>query len=489
MKRALVFILSALIILTVFAVSSCDKEPSSTLSGSSSGQTHGSETAPKDDWPDVTFENGSVLNILGRKVAPGDWYAETLTDEAVNDAVYERNEWLKEKHNFSITLTIAENDDAWLETARAASQSGGEKYDLFVGCGKNMSTIAQENLLLDMAKLENIDLDAEWWDDNATHDLSIANRVFMTSGAIQTSDIRSVYCVFMNKTALDEIADHPDPYQLVREGKWTLTNMFEIVKDCYVDVNGNGKCDFEDKYGYTCENYDGYAMYFCSGERVVKKDEDDLPQLSVYSTRTVEYLEVLKNFYKDKSVLVDYSKNIRPISMENRSVFCGSLLSAISTYRAMPGDFGILPMPMYEENQGSFSHTVSVCTTGSLVGIPACTEDPDKTSMMVELLARKSLTTLRPAYLETTVMSRGLRDEDSLEMLNIIVGSRVYDVAYMNCWGPKTSPGGTYGWMLYFYYVSGSPDVADKFVSTYEISKDLTVEEINATVEAYRSHF
>jgi|GEM_PF-2557140 len=495
MRKTVALILACLLAITVFSVVSCDNTPKEsgkkTNSPGDTAQTGTvAPTTPEEEkWPEVKFEDGTTLSILGRAYANTDWYAEELLEEAVNDAVYERNEWLKNNHNFEIVFTQATNDDEWLATARDTSKAGTDAYNFFVGSGKNMSIAAQENLLLDMAKLENINLDAEWWDDNATHDLSIANRVFMTSGAIQTSDIRSVYCIFMNKTVLEEKEDYADPYQLVRDGKWTMDNMLSIMKDYANDENGDGKMDTNDKWGYTCENYDGYAMFFCSGERIVNKDENDLPILTLNTPRTIEFIQKMKEFYTNESVMVGYSATIIPISKDNRALFCGTILNAIGSYREMTGDYGILPMPMYEENQERFSHTVSVCTTGSLVGIPASVEDTDKTSMMVELLARKSLTTLRTAYLDATVISRGLRDEDSLEMLNIIIGSRVYDVAYMNMWGPKQAPGGVYGWMMYFYNISGTPANADKFASTYDSAAESTQKDIDATVEAYQSHF
>ncbi len=486
MKKRIALLLAVMMAISAFALAACDSESPKSTGGNVATGTQGTvagTTSTEEAWPERTLDDGSVLKIYGRAFGASDWDAEELTDEAINDAVYERNAWLMQNYNFDIQFTQAANDDEWLTNARNASKAGDGTIDLLVGGGAYISTLAQENQLLDMAALENIDLEADWWDKNATKDLSIANRVFFTSGALNTADIRGVYCIFMNKDVLNEKEDHEDPYQLVRDGKWTMDKLLSIAKD-YTADDGNGSWGAEDKYGYVAENYDSYATYFCSGERIVTKDADDLPVFALETPRAAEFVAKMKDFYTNESVFINYSSVIVPISKENRALFCGTILNAIDTYREMEGDYGILPLPMYEEGQESFSHSVSCATTGSLVGISGATSDPDATSYMVELLCRSSVDTLREAYMDTTVKSRGLRDEDSYEMLDTIINSRVYDVSYMNKWGPQT-----WGWMTWLYSIAGSPNTADQFASELEKNKEATITEIQETIDAYEQYF
>ncbi|MBE6551115.1 MAG: extracellular solute-binding protein [Ruminococcaceae bacterium] len=487
MKKRISLLLAVLMAISVFALAACDSEGTKPTGGNAATGTQGTvagTTSTEEAWPDRKMDDGAVLKVYGRSFASTDWVAEELTEEAINDAVYNRNLWLKDTFNFEVQATIEATDADWLTNARNAAKAGDGSYDLFVGGGTNMSVLAQENSLLDMASLENINLEADWWDQNATKDLSIANRVFFTSGALNTADIRGVYCIFMNKDVLNEKEDHEDPYQLAREKKWTMEKLLTMAKD-YTADDGNGKWGTEDKYGYVAENYDSYALYFCSGERIVTKDADDLPVLAVETPRAAEFVGKMKEFYSDESVFINYSSVIVPISKDNRALFCGTILNAIDTYREMEGDYGILPLPMYEEGQESYSHSVSCATTGSLVGIAGCTNDPEATSFMVEMLCRSSVDTLKQAYMETTVKSRGLRDDDSYDMLDIIINSRVYDVAYMNSWGTQHN----LGWMYYFYSIAGMPDNADQFASTIEKDKEATLQEIQDTIDAYEQYF
>jgi hypothetical protein len=288
----------------------------------------------------------------------------------------------------------------------------------------------------------------------------------------------------MNKDVLKKKGDYEDPYQLVRDNKWTMDKMLEISKG-YAADDGNGSWGKEDTYGYIGENYDGYALFFCSGERVVSKDADDLPELVVDTPRAAEVVKKMKEFYSDNSVYIDYNATLIPMAQENRALFRGALLSAIKTYRAMDADFGILPLPKFEASQETYGHTISVASTGCLVGIPTCTADQEKAGFMIEMLAKSSLNTLYDAYLESTVRTRGLRDEESYEMLEIITDSLVYDVAYMNSWGTQHK---TLGWMYYFYSISGTPTNADNFASEISKHKDSTIVQINETIDVYKSY-
>jgi len=482
-------LLLALTFLALALFTACDEapktqDPSTVGTAPTTEQVGTTQVSTEVPWPERKFDEGTVLKVYGRAFANTDWYAEELNDEVINDAVFERNAWLKDTYGFDIEFRQAANDTEWIETARNAAKAGDGSIDLLVGGGTYISTLAQENHLLDLRTLENIDLEADWWDHNATKDLSIANRVFFTSGALNTADIRGVYCIFMNKDVLTQKEDYEDPYQLVRDNEWTMDKLLEMSKE-YAADNGNGTWGEEDTYGYVAENYDSYAMYFCSGERIVSKDADDLPVLALETVRAAEFVSKMKDFYSDESVMISYSATIVPISKDNRALFCGTILNAIDTYREMEGDYGILPLPKYESEQDGYAHSVSCATTGSLVGIAGCTADPEATSFMVEMLNRKSVDTLREAYMENTVKSRGLRDEDSYEMLDLIINSRVYDVAYMNSWGTQHN----LGWMYYFYSIAGKPENADQFASTIQMDKEPTLLEIQDTIDAYQSYF
>ena len=44
-----------------------------------------------------------------------------------------------------------------------------------------------------------------------------------------------------------------EPYKYVFDGTWTLNTLVSLVKDTYVDPNGNSPRDSDDLYGYVAE--------------------------------------------------------------------------------------------------------------------------------------------------------------------------------------------------------------------------------------------
>ena len=95
----------------------------------------------------------------------------------------------------------------------------------------------------------------------------------------------------------------------------------------------------------------------------------------------------------------------------------------------MDADFGILPIPKYNEQQASYLSLVSPYTS-SLMSVPISISDPDRTGYIIEALAAESKYTLQPAYYEKALNGISLRDSESEDMLDIIFDNRVYDFGF-----------------------------------------------------------
>jgi hypothetical protein len=61
--------------------------------------------------------------------------------------------------------------------------------------------------------------------------------------------------------------------------------------------------------------------------------------------------------------------------------------------------------------------------------------DPERTGVFIDALTALSATTVTPAYYTISLEGKFTRDEDSIEMLDIIRASRTYDLALIYNWG------------------------------------------------------
>lgn len=93
----------------------------------------------------------------------------------------------------------------------------------------------------------------------------------------------------------------------------------------------------------------------------------------------------------------------------------------------MESDFGILPLPKYNDEQEDYRSPVQ-CYGGSVISVPLNVADASRTGVILEALSAESRYTLIPAFYDIVLDEKNTRDEESKEMLDIILNTRIYDV-------------------------------------------------------------
>ena len=111
---------------------------------------------------------------------------------------------------------------------------------------------------------------------------------------------------------------------------------------------------------------------------------------------------------------------------ENRGLFWITNLQMVIRLREMETDFGIAPCPKYDETQKDYSNVVWF--VGSYSAIPVSAESIDNSGFILEAMAAKSREVLRPAYYETALSLKYLRDEESIAMLDLVIDNRAYEL-------------------------------------------------------------
>ena len=101
-------------------------------------------------------------------------------------------------------------------------------------------------------------------------------------------------------------------------------------------------------------------------------------------------------------------------------------LQIVIRLRNLETAFGIVPVPKYSEDQDKYANVV--WTVGSYVAVPKSSGDVERTGIILEALAAKSTEVLRPAYYDKALTGKYLRDDESVQQLDIIIGERVYDL-------------------------------------------------------------
>jgi len=391
--------------------------------------------------PDKNY-NGEEFVILDRFV-PGtawDWgnrdiYAEELTGEGINDAVYTRNLNVEDKYNVRIT-EYGVDIGQMITTLRNVVQAGDTSYDLVAPNFEVGIQAAQAHLLYDLKEMEHINLGASYWNQKMMENTSIAGRVFYAIGDISIMANDGTWIMMFNKQAVEDNGIE-DLYSLVRDGKWTIDKFYELCGSFSRDLDGNGTYNDDDIYGLVTSNDTIQGLLYSTGFKIIEKDKDDIPLIAPLAERTITVIEkILKIMHEDNIV---YNNSVsgrdhlrgQAVFEAGRGLFYAEVMQCVIRLREMEIDFGVLPFPKYDETQKEYTTFIHPWAS-STIAIPWSTGDLERSQIILEEMAYQSQKYLTPAYYDQALKFKAMRDEESSEMLDIILAGRMSDIGYIS---------------------------------------------------------
>lgn len=420
---------------------------------------------------------------------------EVLYDEEEPDSVDEAKKEViarvEEAYNCTIT-GVVDNAQTTVQLIRNAAASGTHDYDFFFDSVTTLSQLVSEGALTDLNTVSTLNFTDPWWDQNAVEDLSICNSLYFCCGDINTYDNQGTWCVLFNKDLKTTLGVPEDFYDMARNYEWTYDKFVEICRrEGYSkDLDGDGDQDEEDQWAFGTETYNLYVQCVSAGLKVARKDSDDIPYLTMSEEpeSTVAALLEFVDFYNETDVVMVgnyapytnkgfenvWEATVHRAFIEGRELFYMCGLINVASFREMDNEFGILPIPLYNEGQDEYYHTVSVHNM-SVVSIPYGVKDLDDVGLIISALAKESKELVTPAYYDIQLKYRDAKDEESGEMLDMIFASRSFDIGASFNWGS-----------ILAQYMGMTNDVASRFESilgSAETALEETVENVLANQE------
>ena len=242
-KIVAVLLLAATVIMTA---SACAEKP--TESGETKapeGPATEAETRITANLPDLDLE-GYLFSVVHwydpnwesrRNI---DIYAETLSGDTINDAVYQRNTRLTEKYDFEIEFTEIQHSEL-NSKVRQLVNTNDDVYDLVYQILAETPGFTTDGDFLDFeTSFEYCDLDQPYWDNNVRKELSFAEHTFLMASSYNIIDEDATAAVAFNKQiASDE--NLPDFYDFVNQGIWTFEEIYDQMSSFDGDINGDMK--------------------------------------------------------------------------------------------------------------------------------------------------------------------------------------------------------------------------------------------------------
>ena len=355
---------------------------------------------------------------------------------------------------------------------RKSAATDDARYDLTYIHANSIVQTVSAGLLQDFNKLPYPDFSNPWWNKNLTASMTVKNVLLLCPSAI---DLPYSSAVCFNKQMVQDY-DMESPYELVRKGDWTMDKFAEICASVSKDINGDGKFDKDDQYGFTSQNSWMLKSYLYAGNHTVLiKDENDVPQLNKDYARLSSIAEKMVNLFirKDVSFMFDSNNETDfPVSMGSGRIFAiGLHLSEVAYLRSSDVDYGIVPLPKLDKAQENHPGI----TWGGFYSVPVNAPDPEFSSLIFEALAAESYYSILPLFKEQQLSIKFTRDEESIEMLDLIYDNIIYDM------GPNYYSLSAYTDILAEMYQSKQANV----MSYMEKNEQRLQSELDKIVQAY----
>lgn len=451
MKKRFCILLALLMLLVAIPFNACSDKPGDDGAAEDPAAVpDGQPAAEADDEPEVYAANipeGTDLGGYGFRILvydgsssvwhDADFFAEELSGDVLNDAVYRRKLTVEDLLNVDI-VTCPEA--AYCYTPMYTSvQSGDDAYDAgFVGLQDSFN-LAEKKMIYDLNTIDDLELDAPWWDQNCVEQLSVNHKNYQITGDISILYRKSIRVLYYNK-ALGANYQLNNPYTMVDEKTWTVDALTDLCSAVSEDLDGNGIFNDSDRYGLVYSGDTARIAFIASGVSYATKDENDLPVLTFYSEKTVSVWEKYADLLLNPQISANCSKNpweYEKMFLADQGLFCCMELHHVEGLREMDHDFGILPLPLFDESQDAYHVMVNFGPAAACL-IPVTNLELSRTAWVLDALGAEGKNTLTPAYYESYLKGKTTRDEESRTSLEIIFNSVLYDVGACFDWGDIT---------------------------------------------------
>jgi hypothetical protein len=432
-KRLLALLLLCTLFLTVIACSSPDgdtKETQDTAADTTVAVDEPEELS--DNLPNADFD-GYEFNIFSciffdREL--GEYVTfEELTGDPVDDVLYNSKITIEDRFNCKIAIIRAGSDTgAHMSQVKASVKAGDHAFDMSIGHDNETVNASMEGNFYNLFNVPQFDFSKPWWPENTVENLSLLGKMYVGSNYMSYCGLHWTRALLVNKTEAENMGIEI-PYEQVKAGTWYLDDMITMVQDAAYDVNGNGKMDNGDFFGFATGDQTWYCMQESAGIQIVTKDPAlGGLALAVDQDKVMNYLDKIRYLIKDSgSFYQEGAFAVETFRKGNTLIAYTQVGDAYDTFRASEISYGFLPAPKLDENQEDY---ISTCTDVPWA-IPITSEPYiDKVGTIIEAMSAYNYKYVIPAYFEVALMKKLADAPEDAEMLDIIKTTRTIGFAY-----------------------------------------------------------
>lgn len=429
MKHTLSILLCAMLLASTI---SCGSTSGDTESDRNTTQTETTETMSA-DTEETTEPNR--LDALGAHDYSGSVYTvldanpnasmhinipqEEQTGEMINDTLWTRDVTLEDR--YKLTIDYVQKTEGGADVLRSSVLAGDHAYNLVIGtAGGDLSSLALDGSLANLLDLPELSLDQKWWSTLMYDSLRFHDAMYITTGDITPTMYQIAACTFVNTDLAEKYTIDCDFVEEVRNGTWTWDLVGTLSEGITQDLNGDGQWSYADDLFGNIGCFSTYLIPGCAVDLCTISDDGNTLTLTAMNERTVNVCEKLQKVFEPTNPISTESNDfVKSAFKEDRALFLTHITESAAVHlRDMESDYLILPVAKYDEAQSGYRSAVNVWAT-AYVSIPSTAVD-EMTGVVTEAMAYWSYENMRPLAFDLTYKAKTVRDERSIEMLDVV---------------------------------------------------------------------
>ena len=433
-KRSLALLLIAVMTLSAVACATGTETDETLDPNGTNAETNG-ET---EYVPDIAVKNYDCdFNFVASgSSVPRDVIAiEDIEDTDAGDlenAVYERG--IKLKDHLGVTLVYQDAGD-WIAYAANVSktvQAGDDAYQMVLThVYQGVTDLITSNALYDIGELDSVNLEAPYWATELMEEVKVNDKYLIGYNDFCLADVK---LIVFSKDLMDQY-NLTAPYDAVINKTWTLDQMIGMASTVSAD-NGDGKWDNQDTYGISGWGWVPLISFVTSSDmKIVDRDETDYFKLAYEnnSEKMISLIDKIMAMYQAdysffwKSTDQGVADKMVKFS-DGKTLFQLTDNKAIVSLREEDIRFGVLPYPLWDENQAEYKSL----NWNGIFGVPGAIKNKEMVGDVLELMGYYTAD-VKTAYYEKLLGSKLAESPEDAEMLDIIWNSQVSDVGLIAC--------------------------------------------------------
>lgn len=392
----------------------------------------------RDNLPELNYgyDNVNMLHWNSGK----EEYTTKEGSDVISNALYNRVLNLESRLKCYLTIEYANGDwnsrSDFINKVYNDVQTGAPTYDIVSQYSFVAPVLTMYGCYRNLNEIGNLDLDMPWWNQDIRASVQLGDKLYFETGDIAPTTIYMTYVIFFNSNRIVNYGYTAEElYQLVLDRKWTLEELERLVLLAYEDKNGNSVADDGDFFGIQVSDNVHYdSLFYGAGMKIFINDQNSGKYIlspDFVGMKTTTLLSDCTRIFHNEASHVEGSS----FRDDSALFMLGNIGHVTGSLAKVDFNYGILPIPMYDENQKEYASTLAV--PYSMYAVPYLCKDYDRSGAVMEALASDAYRRVTPAIFEEGLKVRYSKEERNAQVYDILRDTLVFDIGRL--WGEQVN--------------------------------------------------